>query len=241
MQEPIIVVIPTYREAANIAKIVTAVLALAREFRVIVVNDDVGDGTSDIVAELTEKYPDRVALISRKGKGGRGSAVLRGFERSLDYDPYLIMEMDADFSHAPEEIPRLVEAAKKYDIVIGSRYLPESKIIGWPLTRRIFSRIANLYARLILGVPVSDYTNGFRCYRRGVIQHMPFKAFDAKGFIALTETLYWAHCRKLSIGEVPTTFVNRARGISSVTLREIFDSFLWVYKIRRKKRAFGTR
>jgi dolichol-phosphate mannosyltransferase len=231
------IVIPSYKEAANIAALIEAVCAQIPGARVIVVDDSPDLDTVDAVRPLVGPL---IEVVHRDKKDGRGSAVLAGIRRMLQAGCDTIVEMDADFSHAPAELPALVAAlqAKSADMVIGSRYLPESRIVNWPLSRRLFSRFANVVARTLLRVPIHDYTNGYRVYSRGAAEVVAATCGKlGRGFIPLSEILVNLHYRGFRVAEVPSLFVNRARGESSVTAREIRDAaigVLRIYGLRRR-------
>jgi dolichol-phosphate mannosyltransferase len=229
----IVIVIPTYNERDNIGRLVDALFELGRDLRVVIVDDNSPDGTGTVADELAAQHPE-LQVIHRPGKGGRGAAVLAGFRATLSTDADLFVEMDADFSHDPAELPRLLDAAAEYDVVIGSRDLPESRIVNWAWRRTVFHYLANIYARLVLGIPVRDYTNGYRVYHRRVLEALDFDAIQATGYIVLSEVLVQVHRAGFRVGEVPTTFVNRQRGVSNVTLAEIAESFTSVLKLRRR-------
>lgn len=237
MSDSTLVIVPTYNERENIAALTQSVIGQSPDIDVLVVDDDSPDGTSAIIRDLASTMHGRLALISRKGKGGRGSAVLAGFRYALERQYQTIFEMDADFSHKPEEIPRFLEKIKEVDVVVGSRYLPESEIHEWSAKRTFFSKWANRYARLVLGMPLTDYTNGFRCYRRSAIEALEMEKIDAKGYVVLSEVAYQLHKKGFTIGEVPTVFVNRRRGISNLSSHEIKEAFLSVLRIRFKSKS----
>jgi dolichol-phosphate mannosyltransferase len=227
-----LVIIPTFNEKENIAQLVTKILALYPAIDVLVVDDSSPDGTSAAVEEVQPEFGGHVRLLTREGKGGRGSAVLEGFKIALAEGYDYAFEMDADFSHKPEEIARFLEAAKNADMVVGSRYLPGSEIHHWSWKRRFFSRWANRYARLVLGIPLSDYTNGFRCYNRRALEALDLSRIHARGYVVLSEVAYQLHLKGLTIAQVPTVFVNRRRGISNLSFHEIKEAFLSVLRIR---------
>lgn len=229
----IAVVVPTYNERDNIGRLVEALLGLGHDLRIIIVDDNSPDGTGAVADALAAQHPE-VQVIHRAGKGGRGAAVLAGFRAALPTEADLFVEMDADFSHDPAELYRLLDAAASYDMVIGSRDLPESRIVNWPWRRTAFHFLANIYARLVLGIPVRDYTNGYRLYHRRVLEALDFAAIQATGYIVLSEVLVQVHRAGFRIGEVPTTFVNRRRGVSNVTPKEIRESFTGVLRLRRR-------
>jgi dolichol-phosphate mannosyltransferase len=198
------------------------------------VDDNSPDGTSAAVKTLADQNPNDIFLITRfTGKSGRGSAVLEGFRWALsrDFDP--ILEMDADFSHDPAELPRLLEASRTADVVVGSRYLPKSTIVNWPLRRRIFSRLANKLAHFVLKLPLSDYTNGYRAYRREALSHLNFDDIPEKGYIVLSYVAAQMASMGYTFAEVPTLFVNRQRGASQLSRREIFSAFRGIMNVKK--------
>jgi len=226
-----LIVIPTYNESENIERLANQLLQISPDISLLIVDDESPDGTGMVADTLAEKSP-RIEVIHRKGKGGRGSACVEGFKYSLDKDFDYIFEMDADFSHNPKEIPLFFEKIKSYDMIIGSRYLKGSRIVDWSLGRRIFSKVANLYARAILGIPISDYTNGFRIYRKKVLMDMDFEKIKSKGFIVLSEMAYQVYKKGYRIGEIPTLFINRKRGKSNLSFQEIFSAFTGVLRVK---------
>lgn len=231
-----LITIPTFNEAENIGRLVERLLLMENEIHVLVVDDSSPDGTAEIVKSLQSKSDVRLHVMKRTGKGGRGSAVLEGFRFGLQGDYEYLIEMDADFSHNPEEIPSFFGKMEEgYDMVLGSRYLPGSRIYDWGWKRTFFSRWANRYARLVLGIPMSDYTNGFRCYTREAIQALDMDVIEAKGYVVLSEVAYQLHLKGFRIGEVPTIFVNRRRGISNLSIHEIKEAFMSVLRIRFKR------
>jgi dolichol-phosphate mannosyltransferase len=228
----LLIIIPCFKEAENIAALVRKICELYATAHVLVVDDSSPDGTADRVRDVQREQPERVHLLVRAGKGGRGSAVIEGFRIGLRDGFSLVMEMDADFSHRPEEIANFLTKITSVDCVVGSRYLPGSEIHDWGWKRTFFSRWANRYARSILRIPLTDYTNGFRCYRRSAIESLDLDHIDAKGYVVLSEVAYQLHCRGKTFGEVPVIFVNRRRGISNLSFHEISEAFLSVLRIR---------
>lgn len=227
----IAVVIPSYNERDNIKRLIDSILQKINHAQIIVVDDESPDGTSDLVEQIC-KENQQVHLIRRKGKGGRGSACIAGFKMALEYGADLVLEMDADFSHNPEELPQMISAAEKADLVIGSRYLRDSRIVGWSLKRRMFSKFANIYARFMLHIPISDYTNGYRCYSADALKALELDRIFSKGYIVLSELSYQLFRKGFSFGEIPTLFVNRRRGISNVNYNEIREAFTSMARIR---------
>ena len=229
--ERILIVIPTYNEKENIARLTEELLKISTNISIMIVDDESPDGTGEIANSLSEKFTN-VKVIHRKGKGGRGSACIEGFKYAFDRNFDYVFEMDADFSHDPKEIPRFLDKIKSCDMVIGSRYLRQSRIVDWSISRRIFSKIANFYAKAVLGIPISDYTNGYRLYKIDVLKNMDFEKIKSKGYIVLSEMAYQVYKKGYSIGEVHTVFVNRKRGQSNLSFQEIYSAFTGVLKIR---------
>jgi len=235
MASSVLVIIPTYNERANVAALCEELLLRPEGVDVLVVDDNSPDGTAAAAAEVAARFPGRMYSIVRGGKGGRGGAVLAGMAWGLERSYEYFFEMDADFSHRPGEIPLFLEAAAEADIVVGSRYLPASRIVNWPRARRFFSRWANRYARFFLRIPISDYTNGFRCYRKAAVAALAAGAVNATGYIVLSETAYYLHRRGFRFRDVPTVFVNRRRGESNLSPGEILSAFLGVLRLWLKK------
>ncbi|MEX2028592.1 MAG: polyprenol monophosphomannose synthase [Candidatus Curtissbacteria bacterium] len=227
------IVIPTYNEAPNIKNLISDIRAqVGKDEKIIVVDDSTKDDTGQIVKGLAKKDPNLFVII-RSVKKGRGSAVFEGFRFARRFEPSYFIEMDADFSHDPKAIPYLITKVREgNDVVIASRYLPKSKILNWPLPRKIFSRGSNLYARILLGVPISDYTNGYRIYSRKAVEFLLGQNLKSTGYIMLSETAYKLKGAKFRFGEIPITFVNRKRGQSNTNLAEIKNAFTGILKIR---------
>lgn len=238
------VVVPAYKEADNIAKLVHEILRFAPGARIVVVDDSPDLATKEAVEALG--LPN-VTVTHRDAKGGRGSAVIEGIRQLVAQGCTQVLEMDADFSHPPSQIPELLREApaRGLDMLIGSRYLPESEIVNWPLSRRVFSKCSNMLARTVLGVPIADYTNGYRVYSLPAAKLIAETCGKkGKGFISLSEILVNLHYRGFRVGEVPTKFVNRLRGESSVNFEEIknaliglFDIYFLKRRLRRERRA----
>lgn len=227
------VVVPTYNERENLPALVGRLLALPLHLTVIVVDDNSPDGTGQVADALAAR-DERVRVLHRAGKGGRGSACVAGFRAALALPEVThVVEMDADLSHDPGELPALVEAVQRADVVVASRYLPGSRIVNWGWQRHVFSRLANLYARALLGIPIRDYTNGYRCYRREALEALDLDAIQTRGYIVLSEMAYRLHCQGFTFCEVPTCFVNRERGRSNTSLGEVWDAFRGILTVRR--------
>lgn len=233
-------VIPAYKEADNIANLIQEILRRVPSARIVVVDDSPDLATKAAADMLGLSH---VKVTHREKKGGRGSAVLEGVTQLLQDDCTQILEMDADFSHPPSQIPALLQEAvdRKLDLLVASRYLPQSEIHHWPLPRRVFSRCSNMLARTTLGVPIADYTNGFRVYSRPAAELIVTTCGkEGRGFIALSEILVNLYYRDYTVGETPTIFVNRARGESSVNYQELKDALIGLIKIFFLKRRLTS-
>ena len=240
----IAVVTPTYNEAENLPKLVSALFTLPLDLHVLIVDDNSPDGTGRIADELAAK-DSRVRVLHRAGKLGLRSAYLEGFRLVLDDGADAVLQMDADFSHDPAKIPAMAELLKSYDIVLGSRYIKGGSVDEqWPLWRKYLSAFGNFYARTILGLPLHDVTTGFRLWRRETLLGMPFNRIEANGYIFLVEMAYLAHCLEYKIGEVPIYFADRRWGKSKMSFKIQAEAamrvwaVLWNYRdLRRKGRA----
>jgi dolichol-phosphate mannosyltransferase len=230
-----LVIIPTYNEADNIERLINTLLGLKLNLDVLVVDDNSPDGTSGIVKQKFAGNRN-VSLITRDKKDGRGGAVVEGIRYALGRVIYdRIIEMDADFSHDPKDIPVFLAKAKEADVVIGSRYIPGSSTVNWPFSRKVFSKFSNIYAKLMLGVPIHDYTNGYRCYSLDVAKSIDSEKIISKGYIALSEIAYKLHRKGFTFTEIPVVFVNRKRGVSNLNFGEIFQAFrnIWAFRFGR--------
>lgn len=217
----ILVVIPTFNEAENLPLLVPRLLDQGQLIDVLVVDDGSPDGTGQIAEDLARTYPGRVRVEHRSSKAGRGGAVMAGFRHALPDERYgWFAEMDADLSHQPEELPSLVAASSGADMVVGSRYIPGGRIEGWSTRRRVWSRTSNRIIRAALGVPMSDFTNGYRLYSRRAVELLSNAALRETGYITLSEWAYAIHGAQLVIREVPTVFINRRFGKSNMSAAE---------------------
>jgi len=213
-----IVIIPTYNECENIEKIIRAIFALEHGFHILVVEDNSPDGTAAIVKHLQDEFPERLYMIERTGKLGLGTAYIAGFKWALEHDYDYIFEMDADFSHNPNDLPRLYKACANEgaDVSIGSRYVSGVNVVDWPLGRVLMSYGASKYVRIITGIPVHDTTAGFVCYRKEVLQMMNLDKIRFKGYAFQIEMKFTAWQLGFRIKEVPVIFVNRKEGTSKM-------------------------
>ena len=233
------VIIPAYSESGNIVRLCEEILNHYSTANILIIDDSPDLLTVHAIEELSHS---QVRVIHRDNKGGRGSAVIYGVSESLAgrYDYYL--EIDADFSHPPEQIPLLVEYAidNNLDLLIASRYLKDSQILNWPISRRFFSKCANFLARSLLKVPVHDYTNGFRLYsNKAAIELVQTCGKLGSGFIALSEILVNLYYRDYRIGEVATVFKNRIRGESSISRKEIWNALTGLQRIYQLKKRLS--
>ena len=236
--QPAWLILPTYNEAENIEPFVRAVRAQLREGdRIVVVDDNSPDGTGAIADRLASEVHG-LEVLHRPGKQGLGPAYLAGFRRALGDGAELVLEMDCDFSHRPEDTRRLIEAAGDADVVLGSRYAPGGRIGNWGLVRRIVSRGGCLYAQALLGVGLRDLTGGFKCYRREVLERIDLDAIDSRGYAFQIETTYRALRAGFRVVELPITFVDRERGGSKMSRGIVLEGF-WKVPVLRLRALAG--
>ena len=241
----VLVVVPTYNERENVTPLIRELLALRPDLDVWVADDGSPDGTAEAVKVSMREYPERVGLLSREGKGGRGAAVIAAFRKALQ-DPKgyrVLFEMDADFSHHPRELPKFMEKLQTCDMVIGSRYVPGGGSSEWGFWRPILSWLANKYIAVVAGIPIRDTTSGFRAYRREVLEETEFDRIRIKGYVVHGEMAYQAWIHGFRLGEVPIHFKNRDREASKLTGDELYKALVnfallrWRYGLRPRKRA----
>lgn len=232
-----IVIIPTYNEQENIEAIIRKVLSMKGAYDILVIDDGSPDGTASIVKNLMQEYPERLHLIERSGKLGLGTAYISGFKWSLEHGYDYIFEMDADFSHDPNDLPRLYEACASggAGVSVGSRYCDGISVVNWPLGRILMSYCASLYVRTVLGVDIRDTTAGFACYRRQVLETMDLDAVEMKGYGFQIEMKYSAVKLGFKVAEVPVIFVNRKLGTSKMSSGIFGEAFWGVIKLRFRK------
>ncbi|HEY2982072.1 MAG TPA: polyprenol monophosphomannose synthase [Anaerolineales bacterium] len=238
------VVTPTYNEAENLPKLVSALFALPLDLRLLVVDDNSPDGTGRLADELSAADA-RVQVLHRPGKLGLRSAYLTGFRRALEEDAQAIAQMDADFSHDPAALVEMAQRLREFDVVLGSRYVSGGAVDRqWPLWRRRLSAFGNAYARTLLGMPLHDVTTGYRLWRRETLLGMPFERIQSNGYVFLVEMVYLAHCLQYRIGESPIYFADRRWGKSKMSIKIQAEAalrvwqVLWHYRdLRRRGRA----
>jgi len=223
------IVIPTYNERENIERLLPEIFKIF-DGDVIVVDDNSPDGTADAVEGLKRKFP--ITLVRRQEKGGIGSAYITGFRKALGQGADVIMEMDADFSHSPEEIPNFIREMKNYDLVLGSRYIKGGRIENWNFIRRMISKGGNYIARIFLGLDIRDITTGYRAYRREVLEGIDLAGIKSDGYAFQAEMLFRARERGFRIKEVPITFRDRAHGKSKLSRMEIIKFIVLCINLR---------
>ena len=231
-EEKILVIIPTYNEQDNILLLIDKIFNLKLNINILVV-DDGEDKTVHLVRQR-QATTDKLFLIKRCGQTGRGSAVVEGLKFGLKQDFDYFLEMDADFSHRPEEIPELLKLARNFDIVIASRYIKGSELKNWSVKRRVFSRLANIFINIVLGLGLHDYTNGYRVYTREAVEQLEFDKIESTGYIALSEIAYQFFKKSFKFVERKTLFINRSRGNSKFSYREIKDAFITTLSIKKR-------
>lgn len=229
-----VVIIPTYNEIENIERILRNVFALQRPFDILVVDDGSPDGTGGMVKQMQSEYPDRLHLIERSGKQGLGTAYIKGFEWSLAGKYDFIFEMDADFSHNPNDLMRLYNACAKdgFDVSIGSRYVTGVNVVNWPMGRVLLSWGASKYVRIVTGMNIHDTTAGFVCYRRKVLEEINLKKIKFVGYAFQIEMKYKAYLCNFKIKEVPVIFTDRTKGQSKMSTGIISEAVFGVIKMR---------
>lgn len=230
-----IVIIPTYNEMENIEKIIRAVFGLEKSFHILVIDDGSPDHTGDKVEELIEKeFKGSLFCLHRKGKLGLGTAYITGFKWALEHGYEYIFEMDADFSHDPNDLPRLYAAChdEGYDVAIGSRYVSGVNVVNWPIGRVLMSYFASQYVRLVTGFKVHDTTAGFKCYKSRVLETIPLDQVRFKGYGFQIEMKFTAYKIGFKIKEVPVIFVNRREGVSKMSGGIFGEAFFGVMRLR---------
>ena len=230
-----IVIIPTYNEKENIEKIIRAIFALEKCFHILVIDDGSPDGTAGIVKQLmSNEFGDRLFIVERSGKLGLGTAYIAGFKWSIEHKYDYIFEMDADFSHAPTDLPRLYSACadEGYDLAIGSRYISGVNVVNWPMGRVLMSYFASKYVRFVLGVNIHDTTAGFVCYRRQTLETIELDKIRFKGYAFQIEMKFTALKCGARVKEVPIVFVNRVLGTSKMSGGIFSEALLGVIRLK---------
>lgn len=230
-----IVIIPTYNEKENIENIIRAVFALPKSFHILIIDDGSPDGTASIVRGLMQdEFADRLFMVERQGKLGLGTAYICGFKWALEHGYDFVFEMDADFSHNPEDLPRLYHACadEGFDVAVGSRYVGGVNVVNWPMGRVLMSYYASRYVQFVTGIPVRDTTAGFKCYRRRVLETVDLDAIRFKGYAFQIEMKFTAYKLGFKIKEVPVIFVNRREGTSKMSGGIFGEALFGVMRLR---------
>lgn len=241
MSNETLVIIPTYNEAYNISDLIRQVLGQDESIDILIVDDGSPDGTADLVKEAQNEYDGRLHLIERSGKLGLGTAYVRGFKFALEHEYSFVCEMDADFSHDPEDLPKLIDEVKsgRADVAVGSRYANGISIINWPLSRLILSYSANLYARFITGLPIFDTTAGFKCIHRKVLERISVDNIRSNGYAFQIELHFRAWQAGFSLKEVAIIFREREEGVSKMSKAIVWEAIWRVWKLKIQS-IFGT-
>lgn len=231
----IFVIIPTYNESGTIEEVLARVLALGQNYRVLVVDDNSPDSTGAIVERVGVSHPGRIALLARPSKSGIGRAYVAGFRHTLATPADLFVTMDADLSHDPADLERLIEHSAFADLVLGSRYVDGGSTEGWPRFRRLMSRWGGIYARTVLGVPVADLTGGFKVYRRAALEALDLQSIKSDGYVFQIETTYKTLQNGFTVKEVPIRFADRVSGKSKLSRRIVIEAVFVVWRLRLER------
>jgi dolichol-phosphate mannosyltransferase len=231
-----VVILPTYNERPNVERIIPQILEYA-EIDVLVVDDASPDGTAQAVREMAAFWPERIHLLERAGKLGLGAAYIAGFRWALARRYTHIIEMDADFSHHPATLPRLLQASRTADLVIGSRYVPGGRTVDWSGARKLISRAGSAYARTILGLPIHDLTGGFKCFQRATLEAIDLDSVVSTGYAFQIELTWRASQLGFRIAEIPITFADRQFGASKMNVGIVAEALVRVWQLRLSRPA----
>ena len=231
MKNSSLVIVPTYNERENLPSLVRSVMALPDPVNMLVVDDHSPDGTGDLAEELRKTHGDQLHVLHRANKNGLGRAYCEGFEWALERGFEFVLEMDGDFSHDPADIPRLISAASEADLVLGTRYLNGIRVINWPLNRLMLSICAARYVRLITGLPVSDPTGGFKCFRRRALEAIDLDSVRSNGYSFQIEMTHIVWRKGLRIAEIPIIFTDRFHGTSKMSPRIVREALWMVWRL----------
>lgn len=230
MSDKVLIIIPTYNERENLGPLIDRLMQLPVPVNVLVVDDNSPDGTGQLADQIAARNP-RVHVLHRPNKSGLGRAYVAGFKWALTRDYEFIFEMDGDFSHDPGEIPNFLKAAREADLVLGSRYCNGIRVINWPLKRLVLSLAAAKYVRLITGLPVSDPTGGFKCFRRRALESVDLDAVQSNGYSFQIEMTHRIWRQGLKIAEVPITFLDRFQGRSKMSRKIVWEALWMVWRL----------
>jgi len=226
-----LVIIPTYNELENLPKLIPIVLSQDEGIHILIVDDGSPDGTGAFVKEEMKKN-DRIHLLEREKKMGLGTAYLAGFKYALQNNYDFIFEMDADFSHDPNELKNFLIAIKENDLVLGSRYINGVRVLNWPMARLLLSFFASVYTRIITGMPIKDATGGFKCFRRSVLEAIELDKVKSNGYSFQIEMTFKAYCKGFKIKEIPIVFIDRVKGKSKMSKKIVREAVTMVWKFR---------
>lgn len=226
-----LVITPTYNEAVNIPNLIPKVLRQSKDIEILIIDDNSPDGTATIVKSLQRRNR-RVHLIERSHKMGLGTAYVTGFKFAIEKKFDYVFEMDADFSHNPKELPNFLTKIQECDLVIGSRYVRGISVVYWPFRRLLLSYFANLYTRVITGMPVKDATSGFKCYRRAVLESIDLDSLYSNGYAFQIETNFIAWKKGFRLSEIPIIFVDRDKGVSKMSKNIVYEAAFMVWKLK---------
>ena len=225
-----LVIVPTYNERDNLPILVDGLMKHP-DLRVLVVDDNSPDGTGGVADALAETHRGRIEVMHRRGRRGLGRSYVDGMKRAVQQDVDVICHMDADLSHDPAHLPALMAAAEQVDVVIGSRYIPNGRVVNWPLRRLLLSRFANAYIHLVTRLTARDCTSGYRCWRRDALARLPLDEVFSDGYSFMIEMLFRAERRGYRVAEVPITFVERQQGQSKLSKAVLFESVLTPWRL----------
>ena len=226
-----IVVIPTYNERENIQKMIHVLIELYPNINILIVDDNSPDSTGKYVEEKS-KEDERIHVLHRAGKLGLGTAYVAGFKYVLERDYEYVVQMDADFSHDPKDVGRLLKAIEENDLVIGSRYIQGVNVINWPMSRLLLSYFASIYTRVITGMPIMDATGGFKCFRRGVLEKLNLDKVKSNGYSFQIEMNFKTYKMNFKIKEIPIVFTDRVEGTSKMSKKIVHEAVTMVWKLR---------
>ena len=226
-----LVITPTYNEAVNIPQLVPKVLHQSSDIEILIIDDNSPDGTAEIVKKMQKTNP-RVHLIERSRKMGLGTAYVAGFKYAIEHKYDYVFEMDADFSHNPKELLNFLLKIQEYDLVIGSRYIRGVSVVYWPFRRLLLSYFANLYTRVVTGLPVKDATSGFKCYRRAVLESINLTEIRSNGYAFQIEMNFKAWKKGFTLCEIPIIFVDRDKGESKMSKNIVYEAAFMVWKLK---------
>ncbi len=227
-----LVIVPTYNERENLPRLLPSILSRDPRLEILIVDDGSPDGTGDIADALAEEEP-RIHVLHRGEKLGLGTAYLTGFRWGLERGYDILFEMDADFSHDPAHLPQFLEAIAEYDVVLGSRYLQgRVTVVNWPIGRLLLSFAANVYARWVTGLPIADSTGGYKCFRRQVLEAIPFDRVESNGYAFQIEMSFRSWRKGFRLGEIPIMFVDRDIGESKMSRKIVYEAVWRVWRLR---------